>query len=174
MDEDFKEYGLWLLHKVGFRHLKIRKKYKKLMEVLHEAPFESYVEHDENREADGIELRIDFINDTGIFIQTYNPPCSLLEMLVAFAIRIDDEYIGDPSQESPENIFWKMLCNLGLDQFDDRHFNEQQVKKILGVWILRVFEPDGKRSIFPLRDPRSDQRQCDLWTQMISYVNENY
>jgi hypothetical protein len=32
----------------------------------------------------------------------------------------------------------------------------------------------GLGGMFPLEDPREDQRAIEIWYQMMAYINENY
>lgn len=164
-------YGDWLVDKVGFK----RRGYTSLMRCLHESPFLVYIDRDDDRVEDGKALRDDYCSDNRVPIYLFDyEPCSVLEMLVGLAIRIDNEWTGDPGEEHPEVIFWEMLQNLGLDKYTNRRFNRDSVVEILGIWIKRDFEKDGKGSIFPLKRPRRDQRRVEIWKQMQEYLGENY
>lgn len=169
-DRQWDRYGEWLLERVGFD----RPNYDILMTELHNNPFEFFVDHDDNRAEDGISLRDEFGADLGFRHIEFDKPCSVLEMLVALAIRIEDEYIGDPEDEHPEIIFWEMVCNLGLDRCSDKRFNKGYVNSVLKKWIRRDFNKSGHGSIFPLRKPTRDQTRIEIWSQMNEYLSENY
>ena len=164
------EYGLWLVHRVGFRKFG----YMQLMDQLHNTPFIYILERDQNRADDGIVLREEFYREKDIDIGVYDhrDDCSVLEMLVALAIRITDEYIGDPAEIHPEQIFWEMIGNLGLNWYRDKRYNDDDVEFILDDWLNRCFEPDGRGSIFPLKHPHQDQRRIEIWSQMNAYLSE--
>ena len=169
-DMRWDDYRVWLLNRVGFS----KKNYNTLMANLHKSPFEIFIDRDDNRAEDGISLRDEFGSDLGFRRVAFDKPCSVLEMLVALSIRIDNEYIGDPNDEHPENIFWEMLCNLGLDRCTDKRFNEKYVYNILKKWICRDFNKDGRGSIFPLKYSTRDQTRIEIWAQMNEYLSENY
>lgn len=169
-DKQWDEYGVWLLHRVGFH----KKNYILLMEELHKCPFEFFIEHDDNRAGDGISLRDEYGAELGFSGVSFSQNCSVLEMLVALAIRIEDEYTGNPEDEHPEKIFWEMICNLKLDQFTDRAFQEEDVYLILKKWITRDFNKNGYGSIFPLKHTNRDQTKVEIWSQMNEYLMENY
>lgn len=164
------EYGIWLVN-----HVRLHKpEYSRLMDQLHNTPFTYILDRDVNRASDGIALREEFYRekDDDIGIYDHRDDCSVLEMLVALACRIDDEYIGDPSLSRPDLIFWEMVCNLGLDVYDDRHFDSTDVEYIIDRWLDRDFLPDGAGSIFPISNPRKDQREIEIWSQMNEYLTE--
>ncbi len=164
------EYGIWLVN-----HVRLRKiGYSRLMKQLHDTPFIYILERDRNRADDGISLREEFYREKDIDMGIYDhrDDCSVLEMLVALAIRITDEYIGDPGSCHPEMIFWEMLRNLGLDFFNDGKFDSDEVEYVIDRWLDRDFEYSGRGSIFPLRHPYQDQRGIEIWSQMNGYLTE--
>lgn len=169
-DKQWDDYGAWLVQYVGFK----KKNYSMLMAELHNSPFEFSVDHDDNRAEDGMSLRDEFGADLGFRRVEFDKPCSVLEMLVALAVRIENEYIGDPEDEHPEKIFWEMVCNLGLDRCSDKRFNRDYVYNVLKKWIRRDFNKSGHGSIFPLRNSSRDQTRLEIWSQMNEYLTENY
>ena len=180
LDNIWNNYGEWLLNYVGFTNMSTRDgrplvdQYVKLMDHLHNVPFEWKIQLDENRTKDGLALRYDFFDDCGVSGADFERPCCVLEMLIGLALRISDEYIGDPSDEHPELIFWDMICNLGLDQFKNNRFDVSEVDKILYIWMRREFKSDGYGSLFPLKSATFDQRKCEIWSQMMAYLSENF
>lgn len=172
IDDIWADYRNWLLEQVQF----MKKGYDLLMTELHNSPFEFSVDHDENRAEEGLELRDEFLSEYGLLsvIDFKMEECSVLEMLVALAIRIDNEYTGEPGEPHPEIIFWEMVSNLGLDKCTDRRFRKDFVYKVLSIWIKREFERNGVGSIFPLKHSRRDQRDIEIWAQMNEYLTENY
>ena len=168
------DYGVWLLDHVGFRD----ENYDLLMAELLDYTFVSYVNFDDNRARDGIGLRDDFLYEMDVYPEYYDilkgHSCCVLEVLVALAIRIEDEYIGDPKDFHPERIFWEMLCNLGLNKYTNRRFRARDIYDILDTWMRRQFSRSGEGSIFPLRSTKRDQRELQIWDQMNEYLLENY
>ena len=170
----WQNYGDWLLDLVGFKN----RNYDLLMAELHNFAFESYVIFDDNRARDGLALRDDFVYGEDIYesylYELREHPCGVLEVLVALAIRIETEYIGDPKEEHPELIFWEMIQNLGLSRYSNRRFNAGAIYDILDTWIERRFSSNGEGSIFPLKMTKRDQRKIQIWDQMNEYLLENY
>lgn len=163
------EYEKWLLNQINFR----KKGYNLLIDMLHNSAFEVFVERDSNRLQDGASYRGAFFGNIGVIDGNFSDhPIGILEVLVAFAIRIDTDYIGDPGNPHPEILFWEMLCNLGLNKYDDNHFNSDEVYNILAIWITRNYNYNGFGGIFPLKNARNDQKEVELWRQMMAYFNE--
>lgn len=177
---EWEDYGEWLLDLVGFS----RKGYDDLMWYLHSTSFISLITGDNNRIKDAWELRKDYYELTGVRLGDINKPsallerllcnASVLEVLIALAFRIENEYIGDPADPKPDLIFWEMICNLGLQKCVGRYYDEDEVEDILETWISRQYSYTGKGGIFPLKYPKRDQRKIEIWSQTQAYLSENY
>lgn len=167
-------YGDWLVKLVGFE----RKGYDNLMELMHMTPFTYTVERDRNRASDGQYLRGQYFDEVrvGYAGQFDRYDASVLEVLVALAIRLDNEYIGDPGEGHPEEIFWEMLENLGFDTPKARnaHFRMHYCYEILVYWMERRYDRRGTGGVFPMRKTRRNQKKLELWDQAMEYVSENY
>jgi len=48
----------------------------------------------------------------------------------------------------------------------------EQVDEILESLIWRTYDPDGHGGFFPLRRPKGDQTEEEIWHQMNLYVGE--
>jgi hypothetical protein len=71
--------------------------------------------------------------------------------------------------------FWKLMDNIGLRQYSDAHWSlraEREVYYTAERVIKRTYGYDGDGGLYPLRHPRHDQRQTELWTQMQAYILE--
>lgn len=163
-------YRDWLIKYCGFK----LRGYDLLIDQLHNSPFEVVLDRDINRLKDGESLRQHFLIENGINGDFYEHNVGVLEVLIALAVRIDCDFIGNPNKPHPEIMFWEMICNLGLDKFDDKHYNSDAVYNILGVWIGRKFDKNGFGSVFPLPKTYTDQRKIELWRQMTAYVNIHF
>lgn len=175
MEELWDDYLQYLLWACG---LQKQTRYSELFMFLHNVEFTYLLRRDQNREEDGLYLREDFIppeeyseNNLNMFGAHW---CSVLEVLIALALRVDREYIGDPSEPHPERFLMEMLKNLGLTRFQDGRFVQSGAAKVLQRWMDRVFERDGRGSPFPVKHDPRDQRRLEISDQMISYINENY
>lgn len=154
--------------------------YWELLKVLYTTAFSGHVPNDDNRSADGKELRIEFLQTTDYPL--YDPygswfdlDCSMLEMILALARRAayDDEASG-----SPVEWFWRMIHNLELDAYTDDVFEisiQEAVIETLDRVNRRLYSYDGLGGLFPLKNASEDQRTVELWTQMQTYLLEgNY
>lgn len=178
LEKKWEDYGLWLVAEVGFK----RKNYSLLMTKLHKIPFIFLINMDQNRAEDGLYFRKIYEKNTGkstSIFKSLRRDCSVLEMLVALSIRIENEYIGDPKHPHPEYIFWEMIKNLmdqgeGISHCTDKNFDEKYVDFKVEMWMTRAFNKDGKGSIFPLKKTKKDQRKVEIWSQMNEYLSEKY
>ena len=164
------EYVQWILRQVGDYH----NRHRRLFQYMYEIPFKYSIKRDRNRESDALLFRENFIDEIDYGRDVENDPCSVLEVLASLSIRIDNEYVGDPSDSRPDKIFWEMVCNLGLDQFDDRRFDAGAIYEVVSRWLNRDFSYNGEGSIFPIKQPKRDQREAEIWVQMNDYLFENY
>lgn len=178
MDDLWNKYLLYLLWKCNLDNGLKYGKYSRLFEILHHIEFTWSIPRDDNREADGLELREEYDIPHGYTIEEEEDFqehwVSVLEMLIGLAVRVEDEIIGDPADEHPEDFFMDMIKNLGLDIFVGKRFLDEDVIKIVRRWLNRRFEPDGRWSPFPVRNDCRDQRELEIWDQMNSYISENY
>lgn len=168
-------YGEWLIRRVGF----VKKGYSKLFKALHDTEFYWTIDRDRNRAEDGIDLRNEYLSERlgegSLGVEDpFRRECSVLEMLVALAIRVEDEFIGAPGDEHPDRFFFDMLKNLDFDYMSDRHFDRECVDRILNNWMSRRFTRGGLGSPFPVMNDRRDQREFEIWDQMNHYIYEKY
>lgn len=166
--EVYDDYHEWLCDLVRYSE------FDELFRVLDSTKFIYTLDLDSNRASDGMMLRTEYTSESGYYVKGKGP-CSVLEMLIGLARRMD-YMIGD-SQENEDRTcecFWEMIDNLGLGEYKDDRFDEGKVREILDVWMRRQFCTDGKGSIFPLVYPAKDQRNLQIWYQMSEYIFENY
>ena len=74
-----------------------------------------------------------------------------------------------------------MLSNAGLDSFSDAVYNDNpdfDIRRIVDIKIRRIlnreYHPDGDGGLFPLMNPREDQRGVEIWYQMSAYLLEQF
>ena len=119
---------------------------------------------------DGKDLRLDFIRESGLALDTswFDDGCSVLEMLVGFSRRASFQ------TDIPEQTwFWRFISNLRLADSTDDGFDPQDVELILSDFVWRTYDYDGFGGLFPLQDPREDQRGVEIWYQFCEYIIEN-
>ncbi len=172
-----RHYFLWMYEKVDPDHTKYN--YSMLMSYLFQREYTYTIDKDENRMADGLSMRRNYIlnyeptMDPDEFMP--NEPCSVLEMLVALAIRCDRDIMGDPLKgDDPAYWFWTMLWNLGLRDMDNEHFDRDTVAYHVDIWLSRSYDSRGIGGLFPRCRDGFDQREMEIWDQMNGYLIENY
>lgn len=166
-------YFQWLYAQVGTVRIKHSSKtYWNLMKILFTKEFVWFVPNDDNRVEDGRELRHEFIEDLGLTLVDRNwleLGCSFLEMLIGLSRRLAFETGG-----KPRDWFWHLLNNLELDHYADNILiPEKRVDDILDRVIWRTYRKDGHGGLFPLRYPREDQTQVEIWYQLSAYLLEH-
>jgi hypothetical protein len=137
---------------------------------MDEIPFRILVPMDENRAADGFELRNAFMkNRSG---ELFEREVSIFEVLVGLAKRAS--VMVDQDMKMWFSIF---LANLKIDHHSDPCLNSascvRRVERILYRFNNRRYTARGTGGLFPLTRPIVDQRRVELWYQMGAYMNEN-
>ena len=155
----------------GFR----RKSYEKLLMYLHDTEFRYVMLKDENRAEDGMDLRYRFANehqtidDADLYL---GGPCSVLEMMVALALRCEENIMDDPQiGNRTGQWFWGMVRNLGLGPMTDDRFDLQKVKCIIDTFLNRQYDQDGRGGLFTIYDCRYDLRDVEIWVQLCWYLD---
>ena len=149
---------------------------------LHSVEFNDSVPYDENRTKEGLELREEFIaaHSSVIDIEDYaelhgSSKATVLEMMIALARRAALLY--DPDRITAQIWFGMFLDNLRLTMYNDAHYrasrDDIKIARIVARFNNRTYAMNGRGGMFPLRKPRSDQRNVELWFQMGAYMTEN-
>lgn len=168
-------YLEWLYSQVAsVRHRSKSKTYWCLLRQLYKKEFVWLVPNDDNRVEDGRDLRLEFLDSTGL--QDVDPSwmhlgCSMLEMLIGLSKRLSFEGEG-----SVKDWFWELLENVELEQCTDTRYNEQMeayVDMVLDRIIWRTYDRSGKGGLFPLQHSIRDQRKLELWYQLCAYLLEH-
>lgn len=155
--------------------------YGRLMEFLHSIPFYSTVQVplDENRGADGKDMRLRFVEDTveynynHVYLYLNDYEATMLEVMAALAIRCEenimrDDDVGDRCDE----WFYGMLCSSGLVACCDENFDENEAKEIVDRILERKYSRNGKGGLFTLSNPPKDLRKVEIWYQLLWYLDE--
>jgi hypothetical protein len=139
-----------------------------LLKALHNTEFVWLLSGDDNRAADGIELRDEFTIAADIpdDPEWRHLGCSVLEMFVAFSRRAEFN-----TGESASDWFWEFLDNLGLKEFTDgAEFDLIEVEEILDRFVWRTYNRKGEGGLFPIGSPNGDQRKIEIWYQFCDYL----
>lgn len=168
-------YFNWLVKKV---YPEGNDAYYHLLRFLFERQFNFLMPNDGNRAEDGIDLRYRFgnaysISDPEICGVLDQEPCSMLEMMVALALRVDEQ-IFDPQDDEDEatRFFVSMLGSLGLFKYSDEHFDIREVDRIIRRFENRTYERNGRGGLFYIQNCREDMRTLEIWYQMMLYLNQ--
>lgn len=147
--------------------------YRQLFTFLHEVEFTYFIPYDENRALDGISLRYNYClnHDCEDLEYCLAGPCSVLEMLVALAIRCEKNMDNPEKGDRTGQWFWTMITNLGLGAMSDNNFNEWLVNDVITRFLEREYEPDGRGGLFRVRGWHRDMRTAEIWHQLLAYMN---
>lgn len=153
--------------------------YRKLFGYLYNVEFTYTLPMDGNRFEDGINLRYKFGMAEGYddaIIATYLDvrPCSVLEMMIALALRCE-VHIMDDSQKGNRvgQWFWEMVVNLGISMPDDK-FDPDVADRAMDIFLNRKYDRDGRGGLFRTNDLTKNMRTMDIWYQMCAHLNDVY
>lgn len=147
--------------------------YRKLFHFLHDVEFVYFIPHDENRAYDGIGLRYRYCVLHNCEDDEYllDGPCSVLEMMIALAIRCEERIMSDPTKgDRTTQWFWEMMTSLGISGMTDYNFNEWLVNDCVGRFLNREYEADGRGGLFTIRGWERDARTAEIWHQLMAYL----
>ena len=178
LDDINNEYFEWLSNIACTNRFSKDISFRKLLLYLYDTEFKWIVFRDRNRAEDGMDLRWRFANE-----QTYsdsfeaaigylNGPCSVLEMMVALAIRCEENIMDNPSiGDRTSQWFWGMIVSLGLGSMDDLRFDKRYVENVVKRFLDRDYEPNGKGGLFTIRNCNNDLRTVEIWYQLCWYLD---
>lgn len=153
--------------------------------TLHSIRFFGGVPNDENRAADGKNLRKKFSHIHSSF-KDYSvlctPSATVLEVISALAERIDSSLysLSEDSEESIHEWVMIMLQNLGIDKYNDSVWNieaYEDVKNKIFVMLNRDYDEDGHGALFPKLSPlfkNKNYRDQEIWYQMQFFLREKF
>lgn len=170
-------YLYWLMDAVN-----APSEYSVLFLELLDIPFEwssatKELEMDSNRCKDGVRLRDEFIEDyislersKRLFSDLIGFNCSVLEMIVSLCQRMARHV----SEREIDVIFWDIMDNLGLNEYNDEKFREDEgamddLYDIISVLLRRKYSKTGKGSMFPIVKRGYDLREMEIWRQANLY-----
>lgn len=170
-----RDYFEWLHGIVCKNRYCGRASFRTLLSYLHNTEFYCSIPKDNNRAEDGMDLRYRFAYDyNGIDgAERYlTGPCSVLEMMVALAIRCEEEYMDDPRYgDRTGQWFWGMIVSLGLGGMTDSTYDADYVDNAITMFLERKYSPNGRGGLFTLRNSNRDLRKAEIWHQMCWYLD---
>ena len=173
-DEILNEYFEWLYQLVCGDRYSNAISYKKLLAYLHHTEFTYLLSKDKNRAADGVDLRYRFSKERyhGHVPSYLDGPCSILEMMVALAIRCEETIMDDPKiGDRTSQWFWGMVTNMGLGYMSDNRFDERAAKEIIDRFLNRDYSQNGRGGLFTVRNCEYDLTNIEIWTQMLWFLD---
>lgn len=151
--------------------------FRRLLLHLHNTEFRYSMPRDGDRSSDGHRLRYRFGDSMGYDEYTIESvfryyDVSVLEMMIALAIRIEEDIMDNAEIGDRTNQwFWIMIVNLGLGDMMDDRYNAQHVDEVLNRFMDREYESNGKGGLFYIRNSKRDIRNLEIWYQMCEYLN---
>lgn len=193
-----KSYFNYLLSMVTDSEHDAAKEYTKLCTLLFNTPYVVLDPMDNNRVSDAQDLREDWLDVSKVkneqlrieYARDLNEhPVSVFEVLIALVYRLNRYIYADPDKpEIPMILFWRFIDNLvEYGSFGTKYTKASQVLKD-DIWCdfasntmtsclnrvnTRTYHPDGTGGLFPLKNPKINQRKEELWTCCMAYLNEN-
>lgn len=166
-------YFNWLCAKVMNYQPHNAANYHDLMRILYTQEFTWIVRGDHNRADDGKELRIDFLREAGMHPdeepEWFDQPCSILEMLIAFAKRAEFQ-----TDIPYRKWFWTFLENLEINEYRriTSHHDLRDIEDKLNTFVERRYGGNGRGGLCPLRVPLRNQQEVEIWYQFFDYLTE--
>ena len=162
-------YFEWICDKIGSREKTER--FRNLLLFLYRTEFTYIISRDANRVEDGLSLRYRYHYETGL-VCDHRGPCSVLEMIVALAIRCEENIMDDPDVgDRTGQWVWGMIVNLGLGSMDNARFDDISAREIIDRFLDREYDPDGRGGLFTIKRCHCDLRDVEIWYQLNWYLN---
>ena len=171
-------YFNWLCNIVEVPLNDVKK--RNLLRDLHSQNFVWDVPNDDNRNEDGIQLRDTFSMEQPNFDYSMDGNATVLEMLVALSLQMDNILAGLGPERQIGKWFGELIDNLQLETYESfmthgeisriRSRNAEKIK----IFLNRDYQRNGGGGLFPLRTAKVDQRRVEIWYQMMAYLDQNY
>jgi len=173
MDEPVEElYFNWLYHKVASVDVPTPSlTFYTLLRDLHSIEFLWYIQGDDNRAQDGLDIRKEFLRN--LLVDTDDSwihfDCSILEFLIGLSRRAEFN-----TSMTAREWFWIFLENLGLSSLNDARLEiSKKVYKTIDIFLTRTYQENGQGGLFPLKNPIQNQQEVEIWYQFHAYIYEN-
>ena len=141
--------------------------YKDVIDVLWSTEYWSDIPNDENRANDGLELRYFYEEETGFECEK-NGACTVLEMMIALANRMENAFFYDPKVGNRTNLwFWEMFYNAGF-----ANFGKNGQKKWPFAHFLQKFLARKSGTFFFEIDKKPENwAKIEVWKQVCAHVS---
>lgn len=166
------EYIDWMYQLVSSDRFHRSSSRWKLVNHLHRIIFLYSMPMDGDRAEDGVNLRYRFgyensYDDAMIAKYLDDHPCSVLEMMIALAIRCEEQIQDLDIGDRTGHWFWNMVASLGLNVPYDPYIVDTRIERFMD----REYSYNGEGGLFTVQHPRRDMRTVELWWQMCWYIN---
>lgn len=172
-DQIKNSYFEWLYNYVCKGRVNRYVLYKKLFTLLHNTEFIFPLQNDIERAKDGVDLRCRYAmeKDYVFILDILEGPCSVLEMMVALAIRCEETIMDDARYgDRTGQWFWNMLSNIGISYMTDDKFDRKIAEDAINDFLERRYDPDGKGGLFYIENCEEDLRDIEIWSQLCWYL----
>lgn len=168
MKKQEQKYFEWLVNIITDNHPNLGISwFSRLLEHMYNVEFIWLIDMDVNRAEDGLSLRYRYSKDFEL-----KKKCSLLEMMVALALRCEESIMDNPKYGNrTSQWFWIMISNMGLGGMTDDNYDDEYVEYIIDRFLNREYFPDGKGGLFIIKDCPYDVRELEIWVQLSWYMN---
>lgn len=174
-------YIEWLVKdKIGLTD-KEWKTYNFLINSLSKIEFHWIHPMDENRANDGLELRAQFSDETGLYLDGSSglpTKCSMLELIAALAIKVENRIMRNISiGDRTSKWFLIMIDNLGFSNITNKNWkydDEEYIRNSCNKVIYRDYKSNGDGGLFPLKNKSKNWVNEEIWVQCMAYLRENY
>lgn len=173
-------YFEWMYQLVCNDRYSKKTSYRNLLYYLYNRQFDFTIAMDGNRAADGEDLRYRFgyeckYSDSMVCRYLDDRPCSILEMMVALALRIEEHIMADDDLgDRTGQWFWNMIVSLGLGGMTDSKFDVDYVEEVIDRFLDRDYDKNGHGGLFTVENTHKDMRSIEIWYQMCMYLEEEY
>lgn len=170
------EYRNWI-RDLAIPNKLIQNNYSKLLNKLECIEFTYTYPNDKNRYLDGINLRYRFGKEFNIDYDTINiyldtQPCSILEMMVALAFKIEEHIMSDPEIGDRTGLwFSEMLNSLHISCMEDFQYDSTYIEEQIECFLNHNYESNGSGGLFTVPGITKDMRDMEIWYQMSWYLN---
>lgn len=166
-----------------------------LAKILHDIEFYWTIPNDDNRASDGVKLREVWLANlrgeaedlgVGLYIpnDALNGPCTMLEMMVGLASRIESEIMQvDEAGNRTWMWFWGMVKSLLWDDVlmfysDDSIIPNggDTIREMVRKCLDREYDSNGFGGgcLFPILNCAIDRKEVELWYQAQDWVSDNF
>lgn len=173
------DYFKWLYDTVCRKRVSPYISYIKLFRQLDSIDFVYTIQMDENRMYDGEALRYRYATDQKRYPEhvvktalAKRGPCSVLEMMVALAVRCEETIMTDTRYGDRTNQwFWDMINSLGLSAMSDDNYDENIVQTAIYKFLDHDYDYNGRGGLFYIRNCHEDMTKLEIWQQLLTYLN---